>query len=67
MSAGDDHYENIQRRLASGERYAICNECGARLWSEDAPDGTTSDRDMPCPYSHDQSLAERMGCATKKY
>ena len=34
-----------------GEIWVMCENCGARLWSED---GYTSVRGIPCPYKRDQ-------------
>lgn len=53
--------ERVKARLAAGERYVICQECGARLWSEDA-NGHLSDKAIPCPYKYDRKKAEEMGC-----
>ena len=57
-----DSTDRVEARIASGEVYVMCNECGARLWSDDALPSETHDRDRSCPYKHDSALAEKMGC-----
>ncbi len=66
MDVNDYFEEQTKLRLASGERYVICGDCGARLWSEDCPPGTDSDRITSCPYQYGTdgsvSMAQRMEC-----
>lgn len=40
----------LQRILATGEVYVMCNECGGKLWSVDAMPGERHDRDRKCPF-----------------
>lgn len=45
-TGGDTYYEYRKSRLACGEAYMMCEDCGARLWSFDGD----LDQSRKCPY-----------------
>ena len=50
-----------ERRNAMGEAHVMCNDCGARLFSEEG----VEDRGMRCPYVGQEAV--KMGCKPNPY
>jgi hypothetical protein len=50
----DQEFDRVEARLASGEAYMMCNECGAKLWSFDG----NRDADRTCPYKHVEGMCQ---------